>query len=84
MGEVEVDEAALRGIADATGGAFFRATDTDSLIAIYQRIDGLEKTVRTLSKFERHEERFAWAALPGLALMLAEIGLGATALRRVP
>jgi len=84
MGEVEVDEATLRGIADTTGGAFFRATDTDSLVAIYQRIDGLEKTVRTLSKVERREERFAWAAVPGLALLLAEVGLGATALRRVP
>jgi Ca-activated chloride channel family protein len=84
MGQVEVDEATLRGIADATGGAFFRATDTESLVAIYQRIDALEKTVRTTNKFERHEERFAWLAFPGLALLLAEIGLGATALRRVP
>ena len=84
MGEVEVDEATLRGIADTTGGAFFRATDTDSLVAIYRRIDALEKTVRTVNKFERHEERFAWAAFPAVALLLAEIGLGATALRRAP
>jgi Ca-activated chloride channel family protein len=84
MGEVEVDEAALRGIADTTGGAFFRATDTDSLVAIYQRIDALEKTVRTLRKFERRQERFQWAALPGLALILAEVGLGVTVLRRAP
>jgi Ca-activated chloride channel family protein len=84
MGEVEVDEQTLRGIADATGGAFFRATDTESLAAIYARIDSLEKTVRTMNRFERHEERFAWAALPAVALLLAEVGLGATALRRVP
>lgn len=84
MGEVDVDEQALRGIASATGGAFFRATDTDSLVAIYQRIDALEKTVHTMSKFERHEEQFAWAAFPGIALLIAEIGLGATALRRAP
>ena len=84
MGEVEVDEQTLRGIADATGGAFFRATDTESLAAIYTRIDNLEKTVRTMNRFERHEERFAWAAFPAVALLLAEVGLGATALRRVP
>ena len=84
MGEVEVDEQTLRGIADATGGAFFRATDTESLAAIYARIDNLEKTVRTMNRFERHEERFAWAAFPAVALLLAEVGLGATALRRVP
>ena len=84
MGEVEVDEQTLRGIADATGGAFFRATDTDSLVAIYARIDALEKTTRTMNRFERHEERFAWAAFPAVALLLAEVGLGATALRRTP
>ena len=84
MGEVEVDEQTLRGIADTTGGAFFRATDTDSLVAIYGRIDSLEKTMRTMNRFERHEERFAWAAFPAVALLLAEVGLGATALRRAP
>jgi Ca-activated chloride channel family protein len=84
MGEVEVDEQTLRGIADATGGAFFRATDTESLTSIYARIDNLEKTVRTMNRFERHEERFPWAAFPAVALLLAEVGLGATALRRVP
>ncbi len=84
MGEVEVDEQTLRGIADATGGAFFRATDTESLTSIYARIDSLEKTVRTMNRFERHEERFPWAAFPAVALLLAEVGLGATALRRVP
>ena len=84
MGEVEVDEQTLRGIADATGGAFFRATDTESLTSIYARIDSLEKTVRTMNRFERHQERFPWAAFPAVAMLLAEVGLGATALRRVP
>lgn len=84
MGEVEVDENTLRGISDATGGAFFRATDTDSLVAIYSRIDALEKTTRTLNKVEHHEERFGWAAFPAAALLLAELGMGATALRRTP
>jgi Ca-activated chloride channel homolog len=84
MGEVEVDEQTLQGIASTTGGAFYRATDTDSLVAIYARIDALEKTTRTVNKTERHEERFAWAAFPAAALLLAELGLGATALRRTP
>ncbi|HEY2903869.1 MAG TPA: VWA domain-containing protein [Polyangia bacterium] len=84
MGQVEVDEQTLRGIADTTGGAFFRATDTDSLTAVYARIDSLEKTVRTMNRFEHREERFAWAAFPAMAFLLTELGLGATALRRVP
>jgi Ca-activated chloride channel homolog len=84
MGEVEVDEQTLRNIADLTGGAFFRATDTDSLVAIYDRIDALEKTTRTVNRYEQREEKLAWAALPGVALLLAELGLGATVLRRAP
>lgn len=84
MGQVEVDEQTLRGIAQTTGGAFYRATDTDSLQAIYARIDALEKTTRSVNHFEHRQERFAWAAIPGLALLLAEVGLGLTALRRVP
>src|SRR5882672_4105058 len=35
MAKVDVDEAALKKIADETGGKFFRATDTDSLHKIY-------------------------------------------------
>ncbi|MCH2143601.1 MAG: hypothetical protein MK082_00485, partial [Phycisphaerales bacterium] len=31
-------------MADRTGGRYFRATDTDSLKAIYETIDELEKT----------------------------------------
>jgi Ca-activated chloride channel family protein len=84
MGDVDVDERTLQQIAATTGGAFFRATDTDSLVAIYARIDALEKTTRTMNHFERRDERFAWAAFPGVALLLAELGLGTTALRRAP
>jgi Ca-activated chloride channel homolog len=84
MGQVDVDEQTLRGIAQTTGGAFFRATDTDGLQAIYARIDALEKTTRSVNHFERRDERFAWAAVPGLALLLAEVGLGLTGLRRIP
>ncbi len=40
----DLDEETLTGIADLTGGRYFRATDTDSLRAIYAAIDELEKT----------------------------------------
>lgn len=42
--EVNIDEAALKQIADVTGGKYFRATDTQSLEEIYKEIDRLEKT----------------------------------------
>jgi len=38
------DEATLKEIARITGGAYFRATDTEALEKIYQRIGELEKT----------------------------------------
>jgi Ca-activated chloride channel family protein len=42
--EVSIDEDTLTKIADTTGGKYFRATDTESLAAIYRAIDQLEKT----------------------------------------
>lgn len=41
---VSIDEDTLKRVAAATGGEYFRATDTDSLREIYKRIDELEKT----------------------------------------
>jgi Ca-activated chloride channel family protein len=84
MTEADVDEKTLGAIAAKTGGAFFRATDTASLEAIYARIDQLEKTTREVSHYEHHDEKFAWALLPGLALLAAELGLATTWLRRLP
>jgi len=42
--EVNIDEDTLTKIANTTGGKYFRATDTESLAAIYHEIDQLEKT----------------------------------------
>lgn len=42
--QVNIDEATLTKVAEATGGKYFRATDTDSLAKIYAEIDKLEKT----------------------------------------
>lgn len=44
MVKMEIDESLLKSIAAMTGGAYFRATDTDALEQIYQQIDSLEKT----------------------------------------
>jgi Ca-activated chloride channel family protein len=42
--DVNIDEDTLQKIATATGGKYFRATDTETLDAIYREIDQLEKT----------------------------------------
>jgi Ca-activated chloride channel family protein len=81
---VDVDEAGMKQVAEATGGTFYRATDTQSLRDVYTDIDRLEKTTRTIKGFTEHDEQFAWFAMPGLFLVLTELGLSATRFRRVP
>ena len=44
MVEMPLDEALLREMAEATGGAYFRATDSRALEEIYREIDALEKS----------------------------------------
>ena len=61
MTQTDVDETTLHARSPhATGGEFFRATDTASLEAIYARIDALEKTTREVNHIEHHEEELAW------------------------
>lgn len=84
MARVEVDEETLARVAGETGGKFFRATDTDSLERIYEEIDRLEKSPVTATKYETHEDLFAYALLPGLALLLLEGVLANTRFRRLP
>lgn len=82
--EVDIDDASLKQIADKTGGHYYRATDTAKLREIYAEIDKLEKTVVEVKKYQRFRELFAWFLIPGLTLVLLEVGLGQTVWRRLP
>jgi len=84
MSKVDVDEDALRKIADETGGKFFRATDTESLRNIYGEIDHMEKSTHQLKKYEHHSEMAIFALIPALALLGAGLGLEQTRFRRLP
>jgi Ca-activated chloride channel family protein len=44
MAQMDLDEGLLKKIADITGGAYFRASDTDALQKSYEQIDKMEKT----------------------------------------
>ena len=80
----DVDEATLTKIADETGGKFFRATDTESLGDIYNEIDRMEKTTRKVKRYEHVNELFAWAVVPGLAVLVFGFALEHTRYRRLP
>jgi len=82
--EIEIDEELLKQIADITGGMYFRATDTDSLWDIYKEIDKLEKTEIEEVGYNRYEELFGFFLFPALILLVLEIVLSNTLLRRVP
>jgi Ca-activated chloride channel family protein len=84
MVKVEIDEKTLGGIAEMTGGKYFRATDSDSLEKIYEMINQLETTARKEKKYEDYDEWFAIALWPGLGLLLLEWILRHTRYRRLP
>jgi Ca-activated chloride channel homolog len=81
---VDLDEEALQEIAQKTGGTYFRATNTEALKKIYQQIDKMEKTEAKVKEYMEYEELFAWFLIPGLCVLLLEIVLANTRLRKIP
>jgi Ca-activated chloride channel family protein len=81
---VDIDEATLQEIAELTEGRYFRATDNESLAAIYQEIDELERTEIEVENFIQYAERFPVVLAFGLLLLLMEVGLAQTVLRKLP
>ncbi len=84
MVPVEIDEEMLIAIANTTGGKYFRATNNQALREIYDEIGELEKTKIEERIYTSYEERFAGFLFPGLALLLLDILLSTTLLRRFP
>lgn len=79
-----IDEEVLRQISAETGGQYYRATDTAALRAIYDEINLLEKTEVEINTFSRYDELAAWVLLPGIILILLEMFLRQTVLRKIP
>jgi len=81
---VFIDETTLKEIASITHGQYFRATDSETLAAIYRDIDRLEKSANVAEQYQQYAERFAWFLLPALALLLFDVILVNTRLRTIP
>ena len=64
----QLDEKTLRGIADLTGGRYFRAHDTKEMIEIYELLDELEPVEQDDEKFRPTSALFQWPL--GMALCL--------------
>lgn len=82
--EATLDERTMRAIAEQTGGSYARPSDTNALKDIYTTIASLEKSRFERQRLTRYTELANWALIPGLGVLLAEIALGATWLRRAP
>ena len=70
---VDIDEKTLKEVAEMTGATYFRATDTASLAKIYEAINSMETTTRTIKKFENYRELFAYLLLCIFGLLGMEI-----------
>jgi Ca-activated chloride channel family protein len=64
----DLDEDALREIADGTGGKFFRAADSDTIDSAFAAIDKAQKIEFRTRTFLLTTELFTWFALPGAIL----------------
>ncbi len=84
MQPVDIDEDTLQKIADMTGGKYYRADNAKKFNSIYAEINKLEKTKASIRKFSHYEELFAWLTAPALGLVLLEMLLRNTVLRRLP
>ena len=65
--EMKLDEETLQQIAQLTEGEYFRATDTEELMKIYERIDELEKTIVETQSFVSYTDKFSLFVAPALA-----------------
>jgi Ca-activated chloride channel family protein len=73
-GEEKLDEAALRAVADTTGGVYAFAGDRDELEAVYGRLDALDTREVEVRTHRPRRELFHWPVGALLLLSLALLG----------
>jgi Ca-activated chloride channel homolog len=81
--QVEIDEAILRDIAQTTGGKYFRATDNNKLVQVYNEIDKLEKSKIDVRQLSRKYEKYLFPALAAFCLLVIEIVMKNTIFRNL-
>ena len=74
--KVDIDDETLGQVAEMTGGRYFRATDTKSLEKVYDEINTMETTIRSIKKFENYRELYSWFVFAALFCLGIEIAVG--------
>jgi Ca-activated chloride channel family protein len=82
--KVEIDENTLRQIAELTGGEYFRATNKQTLEAIYDNINTLEKSLVEVENFTIHHEEYLVFVLWALTALFLEFIIDRIVLKRIP
>ena len=80
---VNLDEAALRAIANQTGGRYYNVRDPKGLDAAITDIDKLEKTRIERDVYHQYNEWANWFLLPSLALVMTGTALNMLITRRI-
>ena len=80
----DIDTETLRKIAQMADGNFYRATNTSELKKIYRDIDKLEKTRLNTKNFSKRSENYMPFALAAVIILILDILLRLTVLRRLP
>ena len=81
---VEIDEETLKKIAETTDGHYYRATNTKELKQIYKDIDKLEKTKLEAKKYRKFYDAYLPFAIVAFCMLLMELILRTTILKREP
>jgi Ca-activated chloride channel family protein len=79
-----IDAEMLTEVAEQTGGRYFRAESKEALRTIYDEIGRLEETDIDERVYTDRSERYGWFLWPALGLILLEVTLTSTTLRRFP
>ena len=79
-----LDEAALRHVAETTGGRYFNARTASDLVEVYRTIDGLERTEIEAFKATRWRDLFPAWLWTGIGLLLLHRFLVDTRFRSLP
>lgn len=81
-GGVNVDEEALRQMAEITGGRYFAADSPEALAGVYESIDQLEKSRVGRLQFAAYDELAVYFLAGAVVLLALELALNATVWRR--
>jgi Ca-activated chloride channel family protein len=84
MVEFDSDLDTPKKIAEITGGQFFRAADSQSLMKIFQKVNRMERSRAVMTKISFCLDLFPWPVGIALGLLLVEILLSQTVWKQLP